>query len=218
MLRTALILALSLPLSLAALPAAAQDLPAPVAGTYRLEREHSRVLFKVNHLGFSTYIAPFTGVEARLDFDPDAPEAMKVQATIQAASVETLFPDPAYDFNAQIAGPDFLDAARFPEITFASTAIERTGENTAKVTGDLTLRGVTRPVVLDVTYNGGWGNMPMDPAGARIGFSATGSLNRSDFGMSWGLPAPGTTLGVWDEVRIEIEAEFTSKEAAVPLP
>lgn len=180
--RTALILILSL----AAPPAAAQDLPAPVAGTLpagtrtqpgAVQGQPPRLL----HLH-----RPLTGVEAGLDFDPKTPEAMKVQAAIQAASVGTLFPDPAHDFDAPIADPDFLDAARFPEITFASTVIERTGENTAKVTGDLTLRGVTRPAVLDVTCNGGRGNLPMDPAGARIGLSATGSLNRSDFGMSWG--------------------------------
>ncbi len=199
-------------------PVAAQDLPAPLAGTYRLEREHSRVLFKVNHLGFSTYIAPFTGVEATLQFDPEAPETMQLQATIQTGSVETLYPDPNFDFNALISGPDLLDAAQFPTITFTSTAITLTGDRTADVTGDLTLHGVTKPVTLQVTYNGGWGNMPMDPAGARIGFSATGSLKRSDFGMSFGLPAPGTTMGGCEEVKIEIETEFTSKEAAVPIP
>ena len=201
-----------------ALPAAAQDLPAPVAGTYQLEQAHTRVLFKVNHLGFSTYIAPFTGVEATLAFDPANPEAMAVTATIAADSVETLYPDPALDFNAVIEGPEFLDAARFPQINFTSTSVALTGPNTADVTGDLTLHGVTRPITLAVAYNGGWGAMPMDPAGARIGFSATGSLNRSDFGIGYGLPAPGTTMGVWDEVKIEIETEFTSTEAAVPLP
>ena len=99
-----------------------------------------------------------------------------------------------------------------------STSVTLTGPNTADVTGDLTLHGVTRPITLAVAYNGGWGAMPMDPAGARIGFSATGRLNRSDFGIGYGLPAPGTTMGVWDEVKIEIETEFTSTEAAVPLP
>ncbi|MBP9182567.1 MAG: polyisoprenoid-binding protein [Fuscovulum sp.] len=201
-----------------ALPATAQDLPAPVAGTYQLDRTHSRILFKVNHLGFSTYIAPFTGVEATLAFAPDDPEAMTVTATIAADSVETLYPDPALDFNAVIEGPEFLDAATFPQITFTSTSVTLTGPNSANVTGDLTLHGVTRPITLEVTYNGGWGAMPMDPAGARIGFSVTGSLNRSDFGIGYGLPAPGTTMGVWDEVKIEIETEFTSTEAAVPLP
>jgi polyisoprenoid-binding protein YceI len=202
---------------LLALPATAQDLPAPVAGTYTLDRTHSRVLFKVNHLGFSTYIAPFTGIDATLTFNPDAPETMALKATIQADTVETLYPDPAFDFNALIEGPEFLDAAQFPTITFTSTAITLTGEKTADVTGDLTLHGITKPVTLAVTYNGGWGAMPMDPAGARIGFSATGSLNRSDFGITYGLPAPGTTMGVWDEVKIEIETEFTSVEAAVPM-
>jgi polyisoprenoid-binding protein YceI len=208
---TALLLALTL-------PATAQDLPDPVAGTYTLDRAHTRVLFKVNHLGFSTYIAPFTGVDATLTFSPEAPETMALQATIQASSVETLYPDPSFDFNALITGPDFLDAAQFPTITFTSTTITLTGDKTADVTGDLTLHGITKPVTLAVTYNGGWGAMPMDPAGARIGFSATGSLNRSDFGIAYGLPAPGTTMGVWDEVKIEIETEFTSVEAAVPMP
>lgn len=203
---------------LAPLPAMAQDLPAPIAGQYTLERAHSRLLFKVNHLGFSTYIAPFTDLAATLAFDPANPAAMTVSATIKAASVETLFPDPAFDFNAVITGADLLDAAQFPEITFTSTAIALTGDRSADVTGDLTLHGVTRPLVLHVTYNGGWGSMPMDPTGARIGFSATGSLLRSDFGVGFGIPTPGTTMGVSDEVRIELEAEFTSLTAAVPAP
>lgn len=209
----ALLLALAL-----ATPATAQDLPAPAAGDYTLDLGHTRLLFKVSHLGFSTYIAPFTDLTATLKFDPENPEAMQVQATVQAASVETHYPDPAVDFNAVITGPDFLDAAQFPEITFTSTAVTVTGTQTAQVTGDLTLRGVTKPLTLDVTYNGGWGAMSMDPTGARIGFSATGTLNRSDFGIAYGIPAPGTTMGVGDEVRIELEAEFTSLTAAVPLP
>jgi polyisoprenoid-binding protein YceI len=209
----ALLLALTL-----ATPATAQDLPAPVAGDYTLDLGHTRLLFKVSHLGFSTYIAPFTDLDATLRFDPENPETMQVQATVQAASVETHYPDPAVDFNAVITGPDFLDAAQFPEITFTSTAVTVTGPQTAQVTGDLTLHGVTKPLTLDVTYNGGWGAMSMDPTGARIGFSATGTLNRSDFGIAYGIPAPGTTLGVSDAVEIELEAEFTSLSAAVPLP
>ncbi|MFZ1337574.1 MAG: YceI family protein [Paracoccaceae bacterium] len=214
--RPALFLAAAFALLPVASPIAAQDLPAPVAGTYTLERAHSRLLFKVDHLGFSTYIAPFTDLEATLVFNPEDPAAMKVTATIKAASVETLYPDPAFDFNAIIAGADLLDAAQFPDITFTSTAIILTGAQTADVTGDLTLHGATRPITLAVTYNGGWGSMPMDPSGARIGFSATGSLNRSEFGIGFGIPAPGTTMGVSDVVEIELEAEFTSLEAVVP--
>ena len=199
-------------------PATAQDLPAPVAGTYTLDLGHSRLLFKVSHLGFSTYIAPFTDMTATLQFDPANPAAMSVQAVVKTASVETHYPDPAIDFNAVITGPEFLDAAQFPEITFVSTAVTPTGPETATVTGDLTLHGVTKPLTLEVTYNGGWGAMQLDPAGARVGFSAKGSLNRSDFGVAFGIPAPGTEMGVSDKVEIELEAEFTSVEAAVPLP
>ena len=172
----------------------------------------------MSHLGFSTYIAPFTQMEATLAFTPEDPTTMQLSAVVKAGSVETHCPDPALDFNAVITGPDFLDAAQFPDITFTSTAITLTGENTAQLTSDLTLHGVTKPLTLSVTYNSGWGSMPMDPTGARIGFSATGRLNRSDFRIGYGIPAPGTTMGVSDEVRIELEAEFTSLTAVPPAP
>lgn len=188
----------------------------PPAGHYRLDLTHGRLIFKVSHLGFSTYTAFFRDFSADLTFDPADPEAMKVTAVVKAGSVETLYPDKALDFNALIAGPDFLDAAQFPEMVFTSTKVAPTGDRTAQVTGDLTLHGVTKPVTLDVTYNGGWAGHPMDPGGARIGFSATGRLSRSAFGIAYGVPAPGSTLGVGDEVRIEIEAEFLSPAATQP--
>ena len=119
------------------------------------------------------------------------------------AGVFTL--DPVFD--AKIAGPEFFDAAKYPEMTFVSTAVELTGANTADITGDFTLHGVTKPVVLSATFNGGYAGHPMDPH-ARIGFSAKGQIKRSDFGISAGIPAPGTTMGVSDEVEIIIEAEF----------
>lgn len=201
-----------------ALPAAAQDLPAPVAGEYILDLGHSRLLFKVSHLGFSTYIAPFTDFSGTLQFDPENPTGMQVDITVKVASLTTHYPDPAYDFDATLTGPDFLDAPQFPEAHFTSTAIALTGEKTADVTGDLTIHGVTRPVTLQASYNGGWGSMPLDTAGARIGFSVKGSFLRSDFGVGFGVPAPGTTMGVSDEVTLEIETEFTSTSAAVPAP
>jgi polyisoprenoid-binding protein YceI len=204
--------------AITAAPAFAQDLPAPIAGTYTMDLGHSRLLFKVSHLGFSTYIAPFTEMDATLAFTPEDPTAMQLSAVVKAGSAETHFPDPAFDFNAVITGPDLLDAAQFPDITFTSTTITLTGANTAQLTGDLTLHGVTKPLMLDVIYNGGWGSMPMDPTGARIGFSATGSLNRSDFGIEFGIPAPGSMMGVSDKVRIELEAEFTSLTAVPPTP
>jgi polyisoprenoid-binding protein YceI len=194
----------------------AQELPPPVAGNFKLDLGHGRLIFRVSHLGFSNYTALFTDFDADLAFDPAAPETMAVSASVNAASLETHYPDPALDFNALITGPEFLDAATYPEITFVSTNVTLTGERTADVTGDLTLHGVTRPITLAVSYNGGWGSHPMDPSGARIGFSATGSLNRSDFGIGYGLPPPGSTMGVGDRVEIIIEAEFTN--ADVPKP
>ena len=83
-----------------------------------------------------------------------------------------------------------------------------TGERTFRIEGDLTLRGVTRPVTLEARYNGGYAGHPMDPQ-ARIGFSATGQLRRSEFGISYGIPAPGTTMGVGDAVELRIECEFS---------
>ena len=89
-----------------------------------------------------------------------------------------------------------------------------TGPHAARVTGDLTLHGVTRPVMLEVTYNGGYPPASFDPGGARIGFSAHGTLSRSAFGLSTGVPAPGTSFGVGDEVDIAIETEFSFKPPA----
>jgi polyisoprenoid-binding protein YceI len=192
--------------------ACAQDLPPPPPGTYHIDRGHARVLFQVSHLGLSDYTALFTDYDATLTFDPDNPAAMTLTATIEAASVETHYPDPALNFNAVVSGPEFLDAGQFPQITFASTAVSVTGENTADVTGDLTLHGVTKPVTLQVSYNGGYGQTDFDPGGARIGFSATGQILRSDFGIAYGIPAPGTTFGVSDAVDITIEAEFVANK------
>lgn len=206
-----------LTLLLASAPALAQDdLPPPGPGDYILDRGHSRLLFRVNHLGFSNYTALFTTYDATLHFDPANPTAMTVTATIDIASLETHYPDPALDFNAVLTGPEFLDVAAFPTATFTSTAVTLTGPDSANVTGDLTLHGVTRPVTLAATFNGGWGAMPMDTAGARIGFSATTQFNRSDFGVGFGVPEPGSEMGVSDQVDIIIEAEFTSVSAATP--
>lgn len=194
-----------------ALPALAEDGPPP--GTYHLDPAHARIVVDVDHLSFSRYLLFFRKMDATLTFDPAAPEAMTVQATIDTTSVETLFPDPAYDFNADIRGPSLLDAEAHPQATFTSTAVRLTGERTAEVTGDFTLRGITKPLTLAVRFNGGYGRQPFDPGGARIGFSATGAFNRSDYGMTFGIPAAGTTLGVADEVRLRIEAEFVNPEA-----
>jgi polyisoprenoid-binding protein YceI len=192
--------------------AAGPIMPAPTeapAGTYTLDRSHASLLFRVNHLGFSHYTARFTRFDAELDFAPSDPAASSVTATIDATSIETDHPDPAFDFDAQLQDEHWLNTARFPQMTFRSTAVELTGPNTARIAGELALHGVTQPVTLAVTFNGGYAGHALDPLGARIGFSARGSLMRSAFGISEGIPPPGSSFGVGDDVEILIEAEFT---------
>lgn len=187
-------------------PKAPREAP---AGVYAMDLEHTSIMFRVAHMGLSHYTARFTKAEGRLAFDPANPAGQSVTATIDAGSLATAYPDPAkLDFDAQIE-KQFLDTVRYPQITFRSTKVEPTGPEAARVTGDLTLHGVTRPVTLEVTYNGGYKAGGMDPAGNRIGFSARGAFRRSDFGIGYGVPAPGTTLGVGDEVEVIIETEFT---------
>ena len=188
-------------------PAAQAPAEAP-AGQYKMDLSHTSVNFRISHMGLSFYTARFTKVDGVLDFDPANPAAQSVSATIDVRSFQTNYPDPKQlDFDAQIQN-DFLGAAAHPQITFKSTKVEPTGPRTARVTGDLTLKGVTRPVVLETTFNGGYKPSAMDP-GSRVGFSARGKFKRSDFGLTAGLPAPGTTLGVGDEIEVIIESEFT---------
>lgn len=203
------------PAAEAAASAAAVKNTAP-AGEYKLDNSHASVTFRVNHLGLSRYTARFTDIAGKLNFDPANPAAMTVEASVDPKSIETDFPLETPDFDAELAGPQWLDAAKFPTITFKSTSVEPTGANTAKVTGDFTLHGVTRPLTLDVTFNGGYAAGGPDPMGARIGFSAQGKIKRSDFGVAYGVPPAGSTFGVGDEVEISIETEFTQPGPAKP--
>ena len=189
----------------AAAPAPAVNLDIP-AGAYKSDKSHSTLTFRVNHLGFSNYTAQFTKFDAALTLDPANPSAASVTATVDPNSLA--LPSPPPGFLAELKGPQFLDTAKFKEITFKSTRVEPTGPNTARITGDFTLHGVTQPLVLEATYNGGWRGIPQDP-NARIGFSAHGVIKRSAHGVAYGVPAPGSTMGVSDEVQVQIEAEFT---------
>jgi polyisoprenoid-binding protein YceI len=189
--------------SAAAAPApSAANIP---AGDYRTDPAHSSLIFRVNHLGYSHFTGRFETWTARLHLDPGHPEASTLEATIDPRSLNS--DNPPTGFMDQIRGAEFLDSARFPQLTYRSTSITRTGANTATVNGDLTFHGVTHPVSLDVTFNGGYPGMSMDPQ-ARIGFSAHGTLRRSEFGVAYGVPAPGTTMGVSDEVEFIIETEM----------
>lgn len=189
----------------------AVDVP---AGAYTIDPSHTSVLFRVDHLGFSNYTARFKKATAQLQFDPNDLAASNVTVTVDAKSLETDFPDPkTLDFNAELLGENWLNAGKYPEITFRSTSVEPTGARTMRINGELSMRGVTRPMVLEAKFNGGYRGHPMDP-NARIGFSATGVLKRSEFGISYGIPAPGTKMGVSDEVNVIVETEFSGPPMA----
>jgi polyisoprenoid-binding protein YceI len=185
------------------------------AGTYKLDKAHASLDFRVSHIGFSNYTARFASWDAELQIDPKNPGASSVTATIDPTSLS--LPAPPKGFLDELLNEKWLGAKQFPQMTFKSTKVELTGTNTAKITGDLTLKGITQPVTLDATFNGGYAGHPYDP-NARIGFSAKGALSRSGFGVKEGVPPPGSTMGVGDNVDIIIEAEFNGPPQAKPEP
>jgi polyisoprenoid-binding protein YceI len=193
-------------------PSATAPAAAPPAGTYKLDKSHASIVLRASHMGFSTYTTRFSRFESELMFDPKDLPASKVVTTIDAASFEM---DAAPQLCLDIMkGPQMLDSAKYPQILFKSESVRMTGAQSMEIAGTLSLHGVTRPIVLTASYNGGYPGMPnMDPQ-ARVGFSAHGSFKRSDFGITYGVPAPGTTVGVGDLIDFSIEAEFTGP----PLP
>lgn len=181
--------------------------PAKVpAGPYTLDKAHSTLIFRVNHLGFSNYTARFKRFDARLQFDPENLAASKITVTIDARSLD--LDSPPAGFNETLQNEQWLSTAQFPEMTYRSTQIEVTGPNRMRIHGELDLRGMTRTVILEATFNGGYAGHALEPQ-ARVGFSAHGSLQRSKFGMAIGVPPPGSTMGVSDDVEIIIESEFS---------
>lgn len=181
------------------------------AGAYTLDRSHASLIFRVSHLGFSNYTARFENFDAQLQFDPANLGASSVTVSIEPNSLR--LDNPPSGFTEDLLGAQWLDVKQYPTITYRSNKVEVTAANNMRITGDLTLHGVTRPVVLDAVFNGGYAGHPMDPH-ARIGFSAQGTLKRSEFGIAFGIPEPGSTMGVSDDVDVVIEAEFSGPPLA----
>jgi polyisoprenoid-binding protein YceI len=206
-----------------AAPAAPAPNPVPAdlpAGAYTIDKAHTSVVFKVDHLGFSNYTGHFTNVDGKLQLDPRNPATAQLEVTIDPRSLDLTAP-PA-GFKESLLGNEWLDAGKYPQMTFRSTRVDVTGPDTARITGDFTLHGVTKPVVLEARFNGGYAGHPKDPH-ARIGFSAHGTLKRSDFGIAYGIPAPGTKVGVSDAVQVIVETELNgpplaSAAASTPAP
>lgn len=173
------------------------------AGLYKMDPTHASLTWKVDHMGMSKYTARFKKFNIDLLFNNLDVTKSRVKAAVNPMSVETDYPDlEKKDFNKELSeGKQWLNSEQFPEITFNSTKVEITGNNTGKLTGDLTFLGVTKPVTFDITLNKPMGNHPFANKPA-LGFSATGSIKRSDFGLNTYIPTVG------DEVQIIIEAEF----------
>jgi polyisoprenoid-binding protein YceI len=179
----------------AAFLALAFALPAQAADTFTLDPNHTNIYWHANHFGFSTPSGKFATTSGTVTLDEAAPANSKVNVTITTGSIVTGIEK----FDAHLKSKDFFDAGKFPTATFVSTKVEPTGKDTAKVTGTLTLHGVSKPVILDVKLNK-VGEHPMTKKKA-VGFTASTTIKRSDFGMSFGIP------GVSDDVLITIEAE-----------
>lgn len=182
------------------------DLSKTTSGVYEIDPSHTNVIWGINHMGFSTYYGRFNKIEGTLNFDAKAPEKSKLDVTINPASVDTN----NEKLQAELIGPQWFDTAKYPRITFVSTKIEKLSATGGKVTGDLTLHGVTKPVTLDVTFNGAGANPIMKVE--ELGFSAKGKIKRSDFNVSQYIPMVG------DEVELTISSELHLKptEAASP--
>ncbi len=190
-------------LTTAALAVLSFPVPAQAAiETYTFDKPHTQVVFFVSHLGFSMSEGEFLDYDGKIVFNTGAPERSSVEVTINTDSID--MGDATWD--EHMKAENFFHVAKHPAMTFKSTAIEVTGENTAMMTGDLTLLGVTKSVILDVTYN----KSGVHPFSGKYvsGFSARGSLNRSDFGMTYGIP------GVGDEVELRLEVEALRDDMA----
>ena len=202
-------------------PAKSASAPAEIAapaGRYVIDPEHSTLFFRIRHIGLGDYVARFRTIDSTVTLDSANPSASSVMATIDPTSLGADFredwkavaPASPYAGWEQYLSldPQFLNARVHKAITFRSTRIAVTGPTTAKITGDLTLLGQTRPVTLDATLTGSTATYPM--GGGAIGVKATGSFKRSDFGMTAFLTQPG--LG--DEISLEFNGEYREAKPA----
>jgi len=170
-------------------------------GEYVLDPTHASVVWSVKHAGLSNYTARFDNISGALNFNPENPALSSVDIVIDPNSVNTGDPD----FDEEIATKaSYFDSEKYAQIRFVSTAIDITGENSGRITGDLTFRGTTLPVTLEAVFNGA--GKSFGHKGKTLGFSATASLTRSEFGFDHLI-----NFGIGDEVKLVIETEFNEK-------
>ncbi len=167
---------------------------------YKIDASHSEATFKVRHLGISWVTGRFDKLSGEFVYNPEALAESKVMAAIEASSVDT----DVQQRDDHLRSPDFFDVAQFPEIRFESREIRPGSDGKFQIAGDLTIHGVTRPVVLDAELGGTvkdpWGNQ-------RAAFSASTEINRKDFGLTWNKALEAGGLLVGEDIKIEISVE-----------
>ena len=167
------------------------------AGSFALDPRHAALVVKIPHMGFSHYTLRFSKLDGAFTYDPANWQATKVSITVDPKSIDT--EDNA--FNKTIAG--YFEPEKYPTITFVSTGLTSDAEGHGQLTGDLTMHGVTKPVTLDVEFNGYGPGLPL--MASRMGFSGSGKVNRTDFGVKAARPFAG------DMVDLSFEVEFVKK-------
>jgi polyisoprenoid-binding protein YceI len=183
-------------------PAFALDTQNVPKGNYVLDPDHAQVIFTITHMGLSGFYGRLGKATGTLSFDAAAPEQSALNVQIDMTTIDTHVPK----LDGELTG-GFFNSAKFPTATFKATKIEKTGDHTGTVTGDLTIKDVTKPVTLNVTFNGGRDSpIPFKPY--RIGFDATGTIKRSDFGLTGTMWSPFVS----DDVTLGIEAEFEQQK------
>jgi polyisoprenoid-binding protein YceI len=178
----------------------------PTAATWSIDASHSSVGFSVRHMMISNVRGEFQKLSGTAFFDPARPEATRIEATIDAASINTR----EAQRDTHLRSADFFDVEKHPSLTFVSGAVRQAGAGKLEIDGDLTIRGTTRPVTLKVEgptpeHTDPWGNR-------RIGASATTKIRRSDFGMTWNnvIEAGGVLVG--DEITIQLELSLVKQK------
>ncbi|MFM0300952.1 YceI family protein [Paraburkholderia sediminicola] len=171
------------------------------AGRYEIDPDHSSITFDIDHFKYSRFTMRFDRKQGQLDWNEGGLDKSSATVTIDAASIDTNVPL----LDKMVKSASMLDVSRYPQVSFASTRFERTGESRGTLTGDLTIHGVTQPVTLDVTFNG----FAPDPLTKKdtLGFSADGHFSRAKFGLATWYPAVG------DDIHVRVQAEFVKTPA-----
>lgn len=186
------------------------------SGEYALDPHHTTVTVRAQHFGLANYTLRFNKVSGTLNFNAENPAQSAIQASVDVTSLDTPYTGPR-DFDSELQNSAWLDSTGFATATFTSTAVEQTGPGTARVTGDLTIKGQTHPVTFDVTYDGSHSPHPMGMQVSSIGFSARATIQRSQFGINELQPRAGND-GISDAVELIIEAEFQRPIESAPVP